>query len=105
MPAFGVQHHYAHLAACMADNGLADPVGGRARDGSGYGTDGTVWGGEFLRATETSFERVACLRPFRLPGGDAAVREPRRSALGLLAARGGEALALLARVATGGVRG
>ncbi len=93
VPVFGVQHHYAHLAACMADNGITEPVVGAVWDGSGYGTDGTVWGGEFLRATETSFERVACLRPFRLPGGDVAAREPRRSALGLLAARGGEALA------------
>ena len=93
IPVFGVQHHYAHLAACMADNGLTGPVVGAVWDGSGYGADGTVWGGEFLRATATSFERVACLRPFRLPGGDKAVREPRRSALGLLLARGGDALA------------
>ncbi|MCC6992654.1 MAG: carbamoyltransferase HypF, partial [Acidobacteria bacterium] len=93
VPVFGVQHHYAHLTACMADNGLTGTVMGAVWDGSGYGTDGTVWGGEFLRTTETSFERVACLRPFRLPGGDTAVREPRRSALGLLLARGGDALA------------
>jgi hydrogenase maturation protein HypF len=93
VPVFGVQHHYAHLAACLADNGLTGTVMGAVWDGSGYGTDGTVWGGEFLRTTERGFERVACLRPFRLPGGDAAVREPRRSALGLLSARGGEALA------------
>jgi hydrogenase maturation protein HypF len=66
-------------------------VAGAVWDGSGYGTDGTIWGGEFLRATATSFERVACLRPFRLPGGEAAVREPRRSALGLLAAHGADA--------------
>ena len=92
LPVFAVQHHYAHLAACMADNGLTGPVAGAVWDGSGYGTDGTVWGGEFLRTTDTGFERVACLRPFRLPGGESAVREPRRSALGLLTARGGEAL-------------
>src|SRR5205823_4014568 len=60
------------------------PVLGVAWDGTGYGLDGTIWGGEFLRVTETSFERVAYLRPFRFPGGDKAVREPRRAALGLL---------------------
>lgn len=91
VPVFGVQHHYAHLAACMADNGLTGAVVGAVWDGSGYGTDGTVWGGEFLRTTATGFERVACLRPFRLPGGETAVREPRRSALGLLLARAGDA--------------
>jgi hydrogenase maturation protein HypF len=92
VPVTTVQHHYAHLAACMADNDLTAPVVGAVWDGSGYGTDGTVWGGEFLRATADGFERVACLRPFRLPGGEAAVREPRRSALGLLTARGGDAV-------------
>ncbi len=92
LPVLAVQHHYAHLAACMADNGLAGTVVGAVWDGSGYGTDGTVWGGEFLRTTADGFERVACLRPFRLPGGEAAVREPRRAALGLLLARGGDAL-------------
>lgn len=93
LPVFGVQHHYAHLAACMADNDLTGTVVGAVWDGSGYGADGTVWGGEFLRTTAHGFERVACLRPFRLPGGDTAVREPRRAALGLLLARGGDALA------------
>jgi len=92
LPVFAVQHHYAHLAACMADNGLTGPVAGAVWDGSGYGTDGTVWGGEFLRTTDAGFERLACLRPFRLPGGESAVREPRRSALGLLTAHGGEAV-------------
>ena len=92
LPVTAVQHHYAHLAACMVDNDLRGPVVGAVWDGTGYGTDGTIWGGEFLRATATGFDRVACLRPFRLPGGDAAAREPRRSALAVLTALGEGAL-------------
>ncbi|MFN7976516.1 MAG: carbamoyltransferase HypF [Vicinamibacterales bacterium] len=88
-----VQHHYAHLMACMVDNDLRGDVVGAVWDGTGYGTDGTIWGGEVLRATASGFDRVACLRPFRLPGGDAAAREPRRSALAVLAALGEGALA------------
>jgi hydrogenase maturation protein HypF len=84
LPVVAVQHHAAHAFACMAENELAPPVLAVSWDGTGYGPDGTVWGGEFLRMTEAGWERVAHLRPFRLPGGDAAVREPRRSALGLL---------------------
>jgi hydrogenase maturation protein HypF len=83
-PSFPVQHHFAHVLACMAENDLEPPVLGVAWDGTGYGTDGTVWGGEFLLANGRGFERIAHLRQFRLPGGDAAVKEPRRSALGLL---------------------
>jgi hydrogenase maturation protein HypF len=79
-----VQHHWAHVAACMAENEIDAPVLGIAWDGTGYGLDGTIWGGEFLLATGNGFERVAHLRSFRLPGGDAAIREPRRSGLGLL---------------------
>ena len=77
-----VQHHVAHVLSCMAENELEPPVLGVSWDGTGYGLDGTVWGGEFFLVTETSCERVAHLRPFRLPGGDAAVKEPRRTALG-----------------------
>jgi hydrogenase maturation protein HypF len=84
LPLTGVQHHYAHVLACMADNLLEPPVLGVCWDGTGYGLDGTIWGGEFLRVTESGFERVAWLRPFPLPGGDRAAREPRRSALGVL---------------------
>lgn len=83
-PSSGVQHHWAHVASCMAENELEPPALGVAWDGTGYGADGTIWGGEFLLATEGSFTRVAHLRQFRLPGGDAAIKEPRRSCLGLL---------------------
>ena len=79
-----VQHHWAHVLSCMAENEVEFPALGVAWDGTGYGTDGTIWGGEFLLAKENSFERVAHLREFRLPGGEAAIREPRRSALGVL---------------------
>lgn len=81
---YSVQHHYAHVLSCMADNNLRCEVLGVAWDGAGYGLDGTTWGGEFLRTDGESFERVGHFRCFRLPGGDAAAREPRRSALGAL---------------------
>ena len=79
-----VQHHYAHVAACMAENDLDGRALGVSWDGTGYGTDGSVWGGEFLLTDDAGFERVATLRPFRLPGGEWAIREPRRSAFGML---------------------
>ena len=83
-----VQHHVAHVLSCMAENELQVPVLGVSWDGTGFGPDGTVWGGEFLMISPgrdgVKWRRVARLRPFRLPGGDAAVKEPRRSALGLL---------------------
>lgn len=80
-----VQHHYAHALACLADNEIEPPALAVVWDGTGYGPDGTVWGGEFLRIGECGFERAAHFRTFPLPGGDHAVREPRRSALGVLA--------------------
>ncbi|MGI8889977.1 MAG: carbamoyltransferase HypF [Chthoniobacterales bacterium] len=80
----GVQHHWAHIASCMAENEIEPPLLGVAWDGTGYGPDGTIWGGEFFLVRERSWKRVAHLRTFRLPGGDAAIREPRRSALGVL---------------------
>ena len=88
LPLVLVQHHHAHVASCMAENGLEGSVLGVAWDGTGYGGDGTIWGGEFLLCDGPSFTRAACLRPFRLPGGDRAAREPRRAALGLLHAVG-----------------
>lgn len=78
----GVQHHHAHVVAGMIEQGWLDrEVLGIAFDGAGYGPDGSIWGGEFLRANVHGFERVARLRPFPLLGGDAAVREPWRVAL------------------------
>jgi hydrogenase maturation protein HypF len=83
-PLHPVQHHWAHVLSCMAENEVAFPALGVAWDGAGFGTDGTAWGGEFLLAKDDGYERVAHFRQFRLPGGDAAIRQPRRSALGAL---------------------
>lgn len=88
-----VQHHYAHVLSCMAEHALQAPVLGVAWDGTGYGLDGSIWGGEFLHITADTFQRVAHMRPFPLPGGDKAGTEPRRAALGLLYAAFGEAVA------------
>ncbi|MGP0093314.1 MAG: carbamoyltransferase HypF [Xanthobacteraceae bacterium] len=90
LPVAAVPHHLAHVLAGMVDNALRGPVLGVAWDGTGYGGDGTIWGGEFLAVDAERFRRVAHLRPFRLPGGETAVREPRRAALGLLHAVDGE---------------
>ncbi len=84
VPVRAVQHHWAHIAACMAENELIGPLLGVSWDGTGDGGDGTIWGGEFLAVNESGFTRAAHLRQFRLPGGEAAVKEPRRSKLGLL---------------------
>ena len=80
----GIQHHHAHIVACMAEHGLANGVLGVAFDGTGYGLDGTIWGGEFLLTNIRGFKRVNRLRPFPLPGGEKAVKEPRLTAAGLL---------------------
>lgn len=85
IPLIRVQHHHAHLAAAMADRGLKGPVLGLIWDGSGYGEDQTVWGGEFLLGDESGFKRAASLRPFRLPGGDLCAKEIWRAGLSLLA--------------------
>jgi hydrogenase maturation protein HypF len=79
-----IQHHHAHIAACMAENELAGPVLGISWDGTGYGLDHTIWGGEFLVVDRSGFQRVATFRKFRLPGGEKAIKEPRRTALGIL---------------------
>lgn len=80
----GVQHHYAHVLSCMAERRIEAPVLGVAWDGSGYGPDGTIWGGEFLRVEPEGYTRFGHFRAFGLPGGSKAVREPRRVALSLL---------------------
>lgn len=84
LPVQYIQHHHAHIASCMADNDLAGTVLGVAWDGTGYGTDGTIWGGEFLATDGGLYERVATLRSFRLPGGEQAIKQPCRAALGVL---------------------
>jgi len=96
-----VQHHHAHIASCMADNGLDTPVIGVACDGTGLGSDGHIWGGEFMVADYRSFSRVAHLEYLPLPGGDAAIERPYRIAIGyLLSLLGENALnAVIARAA------
>jgi hydrogenase maturation protein HypF len=79
-----IQHHFAHIASCVAEHAISLPVLGVAWDGSGYGLDGTIWGGEFLTVNAAGFERAAHFRTFPLPGGDAAARRPEHTAIGLL---------------------
>ncbi len=90
LPTLNIQHHHAHIAACMAEHGLdgSQPVIGLAFDGTGYGEDGTIWGGEVLVADYKSYERAFHLDYFPLPGGDAAIKKPARTALALLCSLG-----------------
>lgn len=87
----GVQHHHAHIASCMAENHLEGKVIGIALDGTGYGTDGTIWGGEVLLADYSDFERVAHLGDVPMPGGTSAIQEPWRMAVAYLAQHFGRA--------------
>jgi len=94
LPLLEVQHHHAHVAACMVENGVpldAPPLLGVALDGLGYGDDSTIWGGEFLLASYTGYERVGSFKPVRMIGGAQAIREPWRSLYAhLMAAMGWE---------------
>jgi hydrogenase maturation protein HypF len=81
LPVLGVQHHHAHIASVMLEHGIQGPVIGVAFDGTGLGSDGSIWGGEFLLCERAAFERVAHLRPVPMPGGDRAVLEPWRMAV------------------------
>ncbi len=84
MPIVGVQHHHAHIASCMVDNGVVTPVIGVAFDGSGFGSDGTVWGGEFIIARLDGFERIGRIEPLPMPGGELAIKKPYRLAIAYL---------------------
>ncbi|HVT89092.1 MAG TPA: carbamoyltransferase HypF [Tepidisphaeraceae bacterium] len=90
----GVQHHHAHMAACMAENQLTAPVIGVSFDGTGYGVDGAIWGGEFLVGDYKAFRRAAHLRYVAMPGGEQAIREPWRMAISHLMDAGCECYAL-----------
>ncbi|HEA46944.1 MAG TPA: carbamoyltransferase HypF [bacterium] len=84
MRLIGVQHHHAHIISCMVDNGVKGKVIGVAFDGTGYGTDGKIWGGEFLIADYRDFKRAGHLKYIPLPGGDKAIEEPYRMAISYL---------------------
>ena len=94
IPIVAVQHHHAHIAACMAENQAEGPVIGLALDGTGLGSDGTIWGGEVLVVDGADFTRAAHLQPVPMPGSAAAIREPWRMALAHLQAAFGEGLAV-----------
>ena len=101
LPRLAVQHHHAHAASCMADNGLDEPVIGLTFDGTGLGTDGAIWGGEFLTGDYRGFRRAAHLRYVAMPGGEQAIREPWRMALAYLDDAGQDDASLRGRVASG----
>jgi hydrogenase maturation protein HypF len=84
LPTIAVQHHHAHLAAVLAENGVEEPCIGIILDGTGLGTDGTIWGGEILVGNATQYERVAWLEPVSMPGGEAAIKQPWRMGLSFL---------------------
>jgi hydrogenase maturation protein HypF len=84
LPSFGIQHHHAHIVSCMADNSISGEVIGIALDGTGYGTDNTIWGGEILLANEKTFVRLASLLTAPMPGTEASIKKPWRMALSYL---------------------
>ncbi|MFH1415269.1 MAG: carbamoyltransferase HypF [Elusimicrobiota bacterium] len=84
LPLLKIQHHHAHLAGCAAENGLEGRILGVSFDGTGYGEDGGIWGGEFIVFDYRKYERMGCLKPHPLPGGDAAAKEPWRMAISYL---------------------
>ena len=99
-----VQHHHAHIASVMAENGVTSPVIGVSFDGTGYGPDDTIWGGEFLVGDLRGYRRAAHLRTVGMPGGDQAIREPWRMALAHLADAGVDEPGLRARLLPGNVK-
>jgi hydrogenase maturation protein HypF len=99
-----VQHHHAHIASCMAEHGLCELVIGVSFDGTGYGTDGAIWGGEFLLCDYGQFRRAGHLRYVGMPGGEQAIREPWRVALAHLRDAGQTTALLAARVAPAALR-
>ena len=88
LPVIKVQHHYAHILSCMAENDCQEPVIGVSFDGTGYGMDGTIWGGELLLVRPGHWQRIGRFSPFALPGGEAAIRSPWRTAQSLWRASG-----------------
>jgi len=103
IPVVQVQHHLAHALACAADNDLEPPFLAVTWDGTGLGTDGTIWGGEFLLVRQDGWDRAGWLRPFRLPGGDQAVRQPWRTAASILVECGIEPSSVLGSIDCQGV--
>ncbi len=95
LPKIGVQHHHAHIVGCMAENGIDGEVIGVALDGTGFGTDGTIWGGEFLKVSLKSFERLVHLKKVPMPGGAMAIKQPWRMAMVYLMEAFGDGLRTL----------
>jgi hydrogenase maturation protein HypF len=104
IPAVAVQHHHAHVVSCMVEHGLTGPVIGVSFDGTGFGTDGAIWGGEFLIADLREFRRAGHIRYVPMPGGDRAIREPWRMAVAHLDDAGADCPRFWQRLPTGELR-